>query len=227
MKIALFGATGGSGYHVLLQAMELGYGVKALARDPSRLPTGYSGLTPIAGNVLDQAAVNECVSGTDAVICALGTRPSSQPRLADGKHTPFGDFRGFFGMKDKPIEADGTRTIITAMQAQGVRRLIAETSIGVGDSIDQLPIYFKILKKLMLQSVYDAKEEQERMIRESGLDWTIVRPGGLTDGPRTGHYASGLDKSIKATRVSRADVAEFMLKQLTDDRYLRKTPAIS
>lgn len=72
-----------------------------------------------------------------------------------------------------------------------------------------------------------AKEAQEQLIRESGLDWTIVRPGGLTDGPATGAYRSGTDRSIRATRVSRADVADFVLQQLTDLRYLHQAPAVS
>ena len=204
MNIALFGATGGTGHQVLIQALEQGHHIKALARDPSKLPAGQDRLTPIPGDVLNQPAVDACVQGTDAVVCVLGTRSGAEP-----------------------IEALGTRTIVKAMQDQGVRRLIAVTSLGVGDSKDQIPFFFKILMQLGLKKIMAAKEEQERTIKESGLDWTIVRPGGLTDGPRTGNYVSGLDKTIVARRVSRADVAEFVLRQLADDRYLRKTPAIS
>jgi putative NADH-flavin reductase len=97
----------------------------------------------------------------------------------------------------------------------------------VGDSRDQVPGFFRVLMRLTLRSIMAAKEEQEMLIRQSGLDWTIVRPGGLTNEPATGEYRSGMDRSIKATRISRADVAAFMLDQLTDDRYLGKTPAIS
>jgi putative NADH-flavin reductase len=204
MNIALFGATGGTGHQVLIQALERGHHVKALARDPSKLPAGQDRLTPIPGDILDQSAVDACVQGTDAVVCLLGTRSGA-----------------------KPIEALGTRTIVKAMQDQGVRRLIAVTSLGVGDSKDQIPFFFKVLMQLGLKKIMAAKEEQERTIEESGLDWTIVRPGGLTDGPRTGNYVSGLDKAIMARRVSRADVAEFVLRQLGDDRYLRQTPAIT
>ncbi len=204
MQIALFGATGGTGRQVLLQALDQGHQVNALVRDPSKLPAGHIGLTPIPGDVLNQAAVDACIQGADAVVCVLGTRAGAEP-----------------------IESHGTRTIVKAMQTQGVRRLIAVTSLGVGDSRDQIPYFFKILMRIALKKTMAAKEEQERTIMESGLDWTIVRPGGLTDGPRTGTYNSGLDKTIMARRVSRADVADFVLRQLADDRYLRQTPAIS
>jgi len=204
MNISLFGATGGTGREVLLQALAQGHRVAALVRDPAKLPADRQGVTPIVGDVLDPVAVEDCVRGTDAVICVLGTRPGSEP-----------------------IEARGTRTILTAMQSQQVRRLIAVTSMGVGDSAEQMSFFFNLLMKLTLKKIMAAKEEQERLIRESGLDWTIVRPGGLTDGPRTGGYASGLDKSIRARRVARADVAEFVLKQLTDGQFVRQTPAIS
>lgn len=227
MNIALFGATGGTGYQVLVQALEQGHRVKALARDPAKLPAGQDALTPIAGDVLDQAAVNACVQGAEAVICVLGTRTGSPSAKPDGTQTPLGELLGMFGAKAEPIEARGTRSILAAMQSEGVRRLIAVTSMGVGDSADQLPFIFRAFMQITLKSVMAAKEEQERLIRESGLDWTIVRPGGLTDGPRTGAYAAGIEKSIKAGRVSRADVAEFVLRQLADPRFVRQTPAIS
>ena len=209
MHIALFGATGGTGRQVLAQALEQGHEVQALARTPASLATDQTAgdqghLTVIQGDVLDPNPVNACIQGTDAVICVLGTRPGGTP-----------------------IEATGTAVILAAMQQQGVRRLIAVTSMGVGDSKDQVPLFFKVLMQLALKKVMAAKEEQERLIRASGLEWTIVRPGGLTDGPKTGTYRSGLDKSLIAARLTRADVADFVLQQLTDDRFLRQTPAVT
>lgn len=203
MKIALFGGTGGTGREVLLQALEQGHRVQALARTPARLPAGRDGLTVIPGDVLAPPAVAACVAGADAAICVLGTRGG------------------------EPIEARGTQVILAAMQAQGVRRLIAVTSLGVGDSRDQIPFFFKVMMQLGLRKIMAAKEEQERLIRQSDLDWTIVRPGGLTDGPRTGNYVYGLQKDLVARRISRADVAEFVLLQLADDRFVRQTPAVS
>jgi uncharacterized protein YbjT (DUF2867 family) len=205
MKIALFGATGGTGRQVLAQALGQGHTVQALARRPASLDDAREGLlSVIAGDVLDPAPVNACIQGTEAVICVLGTRPGGQP-----------------------IEAAGTAVILAAMREQGVRRLIAVTSLGVGDSKDQVPLFFRVLMLLMLRKVMAAKEEQERLIAASALDWTIVRPGGLTDGPKTGNSRSGLDKSLIAARLSRADVADFVLKQLTDDRFVRQAVAVT
>jgi putative NADH-flavin reductase len=203
MRIALFGATGGTGREVLSQALAQGHQVQALVRDPSRAPA-QDGLRIIPGDVLDAAATQECIAGTDAVICVLGSKP-----------------------KEPPIEARGTAVIVEAMQAQAVRRFIAVTSMGVGDSRRQLNPLFRLIMDLSLKTIMQAKAEQEQLIRASGLDWTIVRPGGLTDGPGTGRYRHGLDKSIKGGRIRRADVAEFVLAQLDDRHYWQKTPAVT
>ncbi|MBK1620450.1 epimerase [Lamprobacter modestohalophilus] len=203
MKIALFGATGGTGHQVLSQGLAKGYAFRALARSPDQVKQADA-VEVIAGDVRDPAAVERCLTGTDAVICVLGSHGSAEP-----------------------VEAEGSEQIITGMQRLGIKRLIAVTSMGVGDSRDQVPAFFRVIMQLTLKKIMAAKEVQEQLIRDSGLDWTIVRPGGLTDGPATGAYLSGTDKSIKATRVARADVADFVLQQLLDDRYLRQTPAVS
>jgi uncharacterized protein YbjT (DUF2867 family) len=208
MNIALFGATGGTGAQVLSQALAQGQYIRALARTPARIADQVAAaagrLVVIAGDVLDPAPVNDCIQGTDAVICVLGTR-----------------------MGAAPVEDQGTRVILDAMKGQGVRRLIAVTSLGVGDSRDQLPFVFRAFMKLTLGRIMAAKEAQEELIRASGLDWTIVRPGGLIDGPATGNYRYGLDKSIGTGRISRADVADFVLRQLTDDRFVGQAPAVT
>ena len=203
MHIALFGATGGTGMQVVEQGLAAGHSVSALARDPAKL-SARDGLTVVQGDVLNQSAADACVEGTDAVICVLGTKPG-----------------------DEPVEVAGTERILAAMAKHGVHRLIAVSSMGVGDSIDQINLAFRIIMNLTLKRIMKAKEEQERLIMASDTDWTIVRPGGLTDGPPTGTYKAGTEKSIKAKQVSRADVADFVLKQLTDDRYVRQTPAVS
>jgi putative NADH-flavin reductase len=203
MQIALFGATGGTGRQVLDQALALEYAVSALVRDPSKLAE-QAGLTLAVGDVLDQAATTRCIQGADAVICVLGSHGSREP-----------------------IEALGTRVILEAMRDTGVRRLIAVTSLGVGDSREQINWAFRVVMDLTLKPIMMAKEEQERLIKASDLDWTIVRPGGLTDGPRTGAYRFGRDRSIKGGRISRADVADFVLRQLTDPTFIHQTPAVS
>lgn len=203
MHIALFGATGGTGRQVLDQALAQGYTVSALVRDPSKLAE-QTGLTLVVGDVLDQSATTRCIQGADAVICILGSHGSREP-----------------------IEAIGTRTILEGMREAGARRLVAVTSLGVGDSREQINWAFRMIMDLTLKPIMMAKEEQERLIKTSGLDWTIVRPGGLTDGPRTGAYRFGRDRSIKGGRISRADVADFVLRQLTDPAFIHQTPAVS
>ena len=202
IQIAMFGTTGGTGSQVLEQALAAGHQVRALVRDPTKLAE-RDGLVVIQGDVLDQDAVDRCVAGSDAVICVLGSHGG------------------------EPVEDRGTERILAAMKSQGVRRLIAVTSMGVGDSIDQVAAVFRAIMKLTLKRVMEAKERQEQAIMASDVDWTIVRPGGLTDGPRTANYLSGIDKSIQATRVSRADVADFVLRELAAGEYVGKTPAVS
>lgn len=204
MNIAIFGATGGTGRPLLQQTLAAGHSVQALVRTPSSLDSSSDQLTVIEGNVLDETAVAQTIAGTDAVLCTLGTRQG-----------------------DDPIEAIATQHIITAMHTHNVRRLIVITSLGVGDSINQVPLFFKVLIKTALKKVIAAKNEQETMIRQSDLDWTIIRPAGLTDGPATGSYTTGTDKSITAGQVSRADVADFMLKELETGEFMHQIPAIT
>lgn len=203
MHIALFGATGGTGLQVLEQALAAGHSVTALVRDPAKLSV-RPGLNLITGDVLDQQATARCVQNTDAVICVLG----SHGRRA-------------------PVEAKGTECILSAMHAAGVRRLVAVTSLGVGDSRNQINPLFRYVMDLTLGPIMAAKGEQERLIQASGLDWTIVRPAGLTNGPRTGSYRFGTDPALKGRQVSRADVADFVLRQLGETTFLHQTPAVT
>lgn len=205
MKLALFGATGGTGRQIVSQALTAGHSIQALVRDPARLPLQHHDLLTIPGNVLDPAAVAQTLAGTDAAIVSLGNT------------------------SDNPdwIVSNGTRVIVDAMKTHGPQRLLIVSSIGVGDSKDQVPFAFKMLIKTVLKKPMEDKERQEQIVRDSGLAWTIVRPGGLTDGPQTGHYRAGLDPKISAGQVSRADVADFVLRQLADPAYLHKAPAIT
>ena len=203
MKIALFGATGGTGQQLLEQAIKAGHQVTALVRDPAKLDRKNSALTVIAGNVLQPADVDKVVSGADAVICSLGNT-SNNPDM---------------------MVTQGTRNIIDAMQRLNVRRLLVVSSLGVGDSKDQVPFFFKVLMKTALRKTMEDKEAQEAAVRASRLDWTIVRPGGLTNDPPTGTYRVGTD--LTAGRITRADVADFILKELTRNEYIQQTPGIT
>jgi putative NADH-flavin reductase len=207
MKVAVFGSTGGTGLELIKQALELGYEVTAFARTPAKLDgLRNENLKIVRGDVKNPAEVDTAVAGQQAVISALGS-----PTLKSGDTTV----------------SEGTKNIIEAMKKHGVRRLVCETALGVGDSSDQ-PGFFlrKIFIPLVLKNVFPEKEIQEEHIRKSGLDWIIVRPGGLTNGRKTSRYRHGLDKNISG-RISRADVAQFMLAQLESDRYLHQTPAIT
>lgn len=206
MKIAVFGATGGTGRQVVEQALAAGHQVTALARNPAKLTLTNANLTVVTGNVLDAANVEETLQGADAVVVSLGnTEPNP-------------DY----------IVSLGTQVIVAAMQRLGMpRRIVVVSSLGVGDSIDQVPFAFRLLMKSVLRKPMEDKERQEALVKASDLDWTIVRPGGLTNGPATGRYQAGVGLKISAGQVSRCDVAAFVLKQLTDSTYLHQAPAIS
>ena len=206
MKLLIFGATGSIGRHVVKQALEQGHTVTAFTRDAAKVDIKHDNLQVAEGDVLDAAAVEKVVPGHDVVLCALGA-----------------------GRKGG-VRAPGTRNIIGAMDKAGVRRLVCESTLGVGDSRGNLNALWKyVMFGLLLRPAYADHVDQERHVTESRLDWTIVRPGAFTDGPHTGEYQHGFPGTDKTTmlKISRADVADFMLRQLTDETYLHKTPALS
>jgi putative NADH-flavin reductase len=208
MKLLIFGATGGTGRELLKQALHQGHHVVAFARNPAKIREFQNAnLQVVRGDVLDSAAVEVAVAGQEAVISTLGA-----------------------GAKRSTLREDGTRNIVKAMEKTGVRRLICQSSLGVGDSRANLPFFTKhIIVSVFLRHAFADHERQEAVVKQSSLDWTIVRPPHLKDGPRTGVYRHGFpitDRQIKG-RISRADVADFMLKQLTDDLYLHQTPGVS
>jgi len=205
MKVAIFGATGGTGQQLVAQALEAGHIVQALVRDPSRLTHTNPDLTLITGDVLDTNAVSATIQGADAVVVTLGNTANNPDWIV----------------------SDGTRVVVEAMKQQEVRRLVVVSSLGVGDSRSQVPFAFRMLMSTVLKKPMEDKERQEELVRESGLDWIIVRPGGLTDGPKTGAYKAGADGKIGVGQVSRADVADFVLKQLSDATYLYQAPAVA
>jgi putative NADH-flavin reductase len=211
MKLLVFGPTGGTGRHMVEQALAQGHAVTAFVRNPARFDLRHANLTVVAGDVMDPATIERAIPGHDAVLSALGAPPRSSGT----------------------IRADGTRNIIRAMEKAGVRRFVCQTSLGYGDSrqtLELAPLYFRyLIVPFVLRKVFADHALQEDHIKQSRLDWVIVRPGNLTDGPRTGAYRHGFaasDRTIEVS-VSRADVADFMLKQLSDDTYLHKTPGLS
>ena len=207
MKLLIIGSTGGTGRELVKQALEQGQQVTAFARTPSKLGIAHHNLRIAQGDITDRASVEAAVVGQDAVLCALGTKV----------------------IRKNTIQSDGTRNIVAAMQKNDVKRLVVETSLDVGDSRGQLGFFFAhVIRATLLRNIFEDKELQERIVQESGLDWIIVRPAMLTDGPRTGKYRAGFSASDKiARKISRADVADFMLKQTTSNEFLRQTPGLS
>ncbi len=205
-KLLIFGATGTVGREVVKQALAQGYGVTAFARTPSKIEMQHENLTVVQGDVLDPVAVEHAVRGQDVVICALGAGAKGQ------------------------VRSEGTKQIIQAMEKTGVRRLICQSTLGVGDSRSNLTFFWKhIMFGLLLRNAYADHVQQEVYVKASQLDWTIVRPAAFTDGERTGIYQHGFAGTDKSTtlKISRADVADFLLKQIVDDQYLCATPGLS
>jgi putative NADH-flavin reductase len=205
MNIAVFGSTGGTGRQVVEQALAQGHQVTAFVRDPGRVPLQDPRLRLVVGDALDPDCVAEAVAGQEAVVVTLGGH----------------------GQKDPNVRAEGTANVIGAMQAQGVPRLVVVSAGGAGDSYQEVPFFLKALIKTVMKNTYTDHDRQERFIQESDLDWVIVRPAMLVDGPTTGRFNQGsADGGPPKSRVSRADVACFVLQQLTSDRYLRQAPSI-
>ncbi len=208
MKLIIFGATGGTGIEIATQALEKGHEVTAFARTPEKFPLKHQNLSLIKGDVLDKAAVEQAIQGQEAVLCALGMPATNRQKL----------------------RAKGTKNIILAMETVGVSRFICESGLGCGDSHALLPFHYKyLIFPLILRHVYADHELQESYIRESSLNWTIARPAALTDGKQQGIYWQGFttNQQTLTMKISRADVADFMLKQLVDDHYLHQAPSLS
>lgn len=208
MKLVIFGATGTIGRQVVQQALEQGHTVTAFARNLAKLDIQHPHLSFAQGDVMESATVEQAIRGQDAVVCVLG----SGKKLTG------------------TVRSEGTRQIIQAMKNVGVRRLICQSTLGVGESWSNLDFYWKyIMFGFILRKVFADHQRQEALVKNSGLDWTIVRPGAFIDGPRTGQYRHSFpstDRTI-ALQISRADVADFILKQLSDGSSLYQTPSLS
>ncbi len=208
MKLAIFGATGKTGRQLVEQALAAGHEVRAFARDAARVPIRHERLTVVEGDVRDPERVAEAVAGVDAVLSALGQTPGST----------------------KDVQTVGTRNILEAMGRHNVRRLVSLTGAGVADAADAPKLWnraFSLLLKRLQPDVLADAEGHARAIRESDRDWVIVRGPRLTEGAKRGRYRVGWVGKGTGPQIARADVADFMLKQVTDNTYLRQAPMIS
>jgi len=207
MKLIIFGATGTVGKHLVYQALAQGHEVTAFARTPSAIDFEHTRLSLFAGDVLTPADVENAIAGHDAVLITLGSAKLS------GK-----------------VRSVGTQNVINAMKKTGVSRLICQSTLGVAESRNNLNFVWKYLMfGVLLRHVLKDHIIQENWVRKSELEWTIVRPSAFVDEKPEGILKEGFSSSFKklSLKISRGEVAAFMLKQLTDLTYLHKTPGLS
>lgn len=203
MKIILLGASGATGRQVIDQALEAGHQVTAYVRQAAKLDARHPHLSVIEGSLVDSTTLGDSIRGHDAVLSTLGHTKLSDPT---------------------PLLAPAMHLVMQCMQTHGVRRLVYESAYGTHETADDLPFFFaKVFKPWLLKYTYADHEAAEALIRQSSLDWTIVRPVGLSNGPRTGVYkvAERLGKG-SGFRISRADVADLMVKELSERQWLHK-----
>jgi putative NADH-flavin reductase len=208
MNILIVGATRGIGRQLLEQALTSGHTVTALVRNLQRLATQHKRLRIIKGDILDSNSVALAMAGQEAVCCTIGVK-APWPRVT--------------------VFSEGTKNLLQAMKLTGVKRLICVTGIGAGDSRGHGGfLYDCVFYPFMLRPIYADKDRQESLIKASEVDWTIVRPGFLTNGPLTKNYKLLTNMTgVTAGRISRADVAHFMLKEIESKQYLRQTPLVT
>src|SRR6476620_2554625 len=198
-NVLIIGASHGIGLETVRAALRAGHSVRALARSATGIPIQDANRTNVSGNALDPDTIRNVLRDIDVVIQTLGVDFS--PRLV------------FEGTR---LFSDSTRILVDTMKAAGVERLIAVTGLGAGDSRGHGGLgYDWIAFPLLLKRVYDDKDVQEWIVRSSGLDWTIVRPGLLTNRPATGRYRIlTASKDWQFGMISRADVADFLVRQV-------------
>jgi len=208
MRITIFGATGRTGLHIVEQALERGYEVTAFVRNPDRLGEFRSQVDVVQGDILEKEPVSRAVAGADALISVLGPT-QNEPTFE---------------------VSQGTRHILDGMQQHGVRRLIVSAGAGVGDPNDEPKLFNKIINillKLFSRYVYEDMARTVEIVRNSNVDWTVVRVPMLSDEPAKGDVQVGWVGKGMGSRITRADMAGFMLDQAQSNAYVHRAPAIS
>ena len=204
MKVLVIGGTRGTGREVVAAAHAAGHELTLLARNAERISLPVTGVRVVVGDAGDADDIERAVAGQDAVVWTVGVGPTRRPVHLFSRSTQF---------------------LLAAMAKHRVRRLVCVTGIGAGDSRGHGGfLYDRIVQPLFLQTVYEDKDRQEAMLRGSDLDWTIVRPGTLTNGPATGLARALTDLSgVTAGKVARADVAAFIVEHLQTGAFRRTT----
>jgi len=208
MQVLIVGASKGIGLETTRQALAAGHRVRALARSAAGIELTHPNLEKVRGDALQSHDIEAALTGVDVVIQTLGIAP--------------GDL-----FRPVHLFSDATRVLLAAMKAKGVARLVTVTGFGAGDSEARIGLLQRLPFKILLSRAYADKSLQERLIKESALDWTIVRPGVLTGGARTGRYKVLTEPSQwRNGIISRADVADFLVRQIEDRTYIHQAPVL-
>ncbi|QSQ25520.1 SDR family oxidoreductase [Pyxidicoccus parkwayensis] len=216
MKVLVVGATGGSGRAAVERLLSEGHEVTALARRPEALGVASQRLSVVTGDVMNPADVERAVKGQDAVIVTLGI--SENPltvRMRGSARTPM------------DVRSAGTRNVIAAMRGHGVRKLVVQTTYGVGETWERLSLKWKLLFSLLLKPQIADTEVQEREVRESGLDWVLARPVGLTDEAATDAPFASPEGVARGMSVSRKSVGRFLVEAVAGTKYIGQSVALS
>lgn len=209
-RVLVLGANGPSGRRTVGQALDRGLRVDALTRRPDAFPLRHERLQVIGGDATDPGVVDAAVAPCDAVVSVIGTRFTRQP---------------------VEVYSVSARLVVAAMQRHGQRRLVVVTSSGVTPTSERLDpslldrVTHPLFRKTVGRTVYDDMERMEAVVSATSLDWTVVRPPGLTDEPGTGYAAA--ETWIDGAYCARDDLATMLLDQLDDDRYVRRVAAVS
>ena len=205
MRLAIFGSTGGTGLELTRQALEHGHSVRVLVRNPKRMPLVNANMRIVLGNVLDHESVTKTLLGSEAALSCLGQRNL---------------------LHNTRVVSVGTHLLMEVMKEQGLRRLVVESAFGAGESLAQANLVERLLFATLLWAPYQDKNLMEPEVKASGLDWTILRPTMLTNGPLTGRYAVTFARPA-VSRVSRADVAAAMLRAVEERLWIGESPAVT
>ena len=209
--VLVIGASRGVGFETVRAALCAGHSVRAMSRSAAGIPIQDTNLEKVSGDALDRDTIRNALQDVDVVIQTLGV-----------------DFAPQLIFEGTSLFSQSTRVLVDAMKAAGVKRLVSVTGLGAGDSRGHGGLlYDAVVFPLLLKRVYDDKDVQEWIIRSSGLDWTIVRPGLLTNRPATGRYrVLTASKDWRFGAISRTDVAGFLAGQVDDRALIGTTPLL-
>lgn len=204
MRVLVMGASGGTGRELVLQGLACGYRVRAWALHPAELTLQHDRLQYMHGDARDRQRLRAAIQGVDAVVCALGSTSGLTPT----------DLCGTVAER-----------LVEAMQQQGLQRIVCVTSMGTTDALG--PMHTRILDPLLLHPIYDDKRRQERILTQSGLAWTIVRPGRLLNGAPTFRAKASVGRSVPGLAVRRSDLAAFLLEELESCKFEHQAPYLA